>query len=87
MSLGGFLLIARHVQKHVGADALYFHGSVRLDFYQRMLHSLFFSEKRSITCGAPASLAALMSGNAIARYSNAETISIGFFLSEFLPGV
>ena len=74
----GFLLIARHVQKHVGADTLHFHQFVRLDFIHEGF-AILFSEKRSITCGAPASLAALMSGSAIARYSNAETISIGFF--------
>ena len=77
MSLGGFFLfIARHVQKHVGADTLHFHSAVRLDFINEGFTVFFFSEKRSITCGAPASLAALMSGSAIARYSNAETISI-----------
>ena len=44
--LGGFsLFIAHHVQKHVGADALYFHSAVRLDF----IHEGFtvFSSRRS----------------------------------------
>ena len=44
MSLGGFLFIARHVQKHVGADALHFHSAVRLDFIHEGFAILFLGE-------------------------------------------